>query len=153
MDSRLYFFNHFPYAAGHMPAQMPQPMHLSHQHIYHDGLLQDCWAHAPVTLPDGATITKFTSFWYVNFDEPSSTYAALLRTNYGSYGSEFEMAFTGPIMGRVNAMRVINDTTIDQPVVDNENFGYYIRMNILFDFSQQDAQFFGAVVEYTYSSP
>ncbi len=122
-------------------------------YIYYAGgvLQQWCDAYAPVTLPHGATITKFTSYWWYNVDaEPGAT--ADFRRGRFSEGNYYSYMASTEVNGRFNGVREASDTTIQNPVVDNQNYNYQVNITI-YEGSETDAQFYGAVIEYTYTSP
>lgn len=122
-------------------------------YIYPAGGVSQCeGVFAAVSFPHGATVTKFTSYWYYNADTVWGADAKLFRARLSEYNDFSEMGNTY-VNGRINAMREVSDTTIDDPVVDNQNYGYYVELRIWDYVAEADAQFYGVVIEYTYSSP
>ena len=82
---------------------------------------------APVTLPQGATITKFT-VWYFDNDAGRDMNVDLYRL---ALNSEFgEVIASVSSAGAAPANRLVEDTTITGPVVDAGSYSYTIQANL-----------------------
>jgi hypothetical protein len=110
--------------------------------------------YAPVNLPDGATVTNFSVYYYDNNmgDDLSIAYARLFR------GDSF-ITSTAVVMAQISSISTTGvdttpqysyDTTISYNTIDNQNRNYFAQ---IWDF-QPDAQsanlrFNGCRIEYT----
>jgi hypothetical protein len=79
---------------------------------------------ASANLPDGATITDFSYTAYDN-DGSANTTAQLLRTDATLIASVDTSAWTG-----TTAAQSGTTTSISAPVVNNSNYGYFVRMDL-----------------------
>ncbi len=136
------------YAAIHPAAFRPRTPGNQHT-LFEFGLVnEDLLTHefiAPIQLPHGATVTRFTLLWgdsnsSLNISAklrretiaaPMITMAALSSNDGGGHSS--------------------TTTTISSPTVDNQNYSYYIWVNM--PSSGPDLILYGAKVEYTYNGP
>ncbi len=106
---------------------------------------QQTWL-APVQLPQGATVTKFTFYW----SNPSNSVqgsATLYRTDL--MGGEVEMATASTTTSGDPTSSA--DDTISYAAVDNTQYGYYIKLLL----RQEDGAvaLYGITIEYTVSQP
>lgn len=113
------------------------------------GQLLYCWQTscqfaAGITLPHGATITKFVAYYYDNSD--NDMHAALMR---GPLYAEFPIIVADIYtQGKGITNRTSETTTFDSPVVDDQTNSYYV----LVEFAGTDdlIHFIGVRVDYDY---
>lgn len=79
---------------------------------------------APAYIPNGVTVTKFTGLVYDN-DASNSVIISLNRRSIADLTSDgFSVA--GVISSESTSPQELNDTTINYPLIDTENYVYYI---------------------------
>ncbi len=76
---------------------------------------------APVTLPDGATITAFR-YTASDADATVDSSGILWRTDNAHQASASTTGSSG--------LQTVTTTSITDPVIDNSNYGYYVYMGI-----------------------
>jgi hypothetical protein len=107
----------------------------------------DCYGEANVELPDGATVTRLVMYWYDNHsgDTPGGT---LLWQNpeTGDWGT---MASAGT-SGASAVRRTAEDDTINDATVSLSDRAYGLMVS--FPPADFDIRFYGAKIEYTYTS-
>jgi hypothetical protein len=102
--------------------------------------------YAPVQLPQGVTITNFTTYWY---DTVSENITCMLRM-----GGEL-----GPLVIMANADSQADsgygssfDDTIIVPTIDNTEYNYFVQ--VTFQPNVGDSlRFYQALIEYEYPDP
>ena len=77
----------------------------------------------PISLPDGATITSFS---YTAFDNDAVNNSSAFL--YWSGGSSVATSVTTG--GASLALQTVSTTTINEPVVDNSQYGYFFYMQV-----------------------
>jgi hypothetical protein len=97
---------------------------------------------APVYLPDGATVTKFTFYW-ANTSSSVAGSATLYRTDFK--GIEDKMAQITAVVDTPDPTSSYEDT-INYATVDNTNYDYYIWLRLRQENGEVRA--YGATVEY-----
>ncbi len=97
---------------------------------------------APVYLPDGATVTKFTFYW-ANTSSSVAGSATLYRTDFK--GNEDKMAQITAVVDTPDPTSSHEDT-INYATVDNTNYDYYIWLRLRQENGEVRA--YGATVEY-----
>jgi len=101
---------------------------------------------APVQLPQGAIVTKFTFYW-TNHSASVNGSAILRRSNLA--GTEVDMAeastevSTGPTFS--------SDNTVSYYTVDNTQYNYYIWLHLRQEGGAIDV--YGMTIEYTITTP
>ncbi len=113
-------------AAGFRPYEDGYDYENHARHLFHKhdavGGLSNGWYMAPVHLPDGATVTKMTFYWYRN-----GTYtgqAILQRTKLGEGTYENLAVAVAPQGTATNGSS--SDTTIAGGPIDNSRYAYWI---------------------------
>lgn len=101
---------------------------------------------AGVHLPTDAIVTSLKVYLYKD-DAAASLSAALYR-------HQLAYAASGDTMASINALATTGeyteeDTTISNATIDNENYRYYISMNIAPNNSSLDVRFYAAKITYT----
>jgi len=115
--------------------------------LWNDSLLNDATCTAQVHLPEGATVTRFTTYWYDN-SANTGTFTLEAKTFTRVPPATFTMGFvTTPWHDNtpINSIRV---TTIANALVDNAN-RYYMCTITLPAGSGFDLQFRGVNIEYS----
>jgi hypothetical protein len=114
--------------------------------------------YAAVTLPTGATLTGFQC-WYIDANTANN---ATFSFNLVRHDPDAEngtallaAALSDTTTGASGTALILSTTSINTPVVDNLNFGYYavatvIGTNVTLDMDQ--IQFRGCRIQYTYTS-
>jgi hypothetical protein len=98
-----------------------------------------------VNIPDGATVTE-VSFAVKDMHPTEDDACSMWRTNMAStIGAETAMAHGLTTSGTPADVR-LTDTTIDQPVIDNGRFSYFLQCRVGTDDS---TGLYGAIVTYT----
>lgn len=85
---------------------------------------------APVNLPQGATVTAMDAYVVDNDATYNISLVQLWRSNSptGSpFGTTSVMGLVGPTSGANANIQQLNVNTITNPVIDNQNFYYYVR--------------------------
>jgi hypothetical protein len=85
---------------------------------------------APLNLPDGATITALDAYVVDDDATYNVSYVQLWRVNSPTgvtFGTASNLATAGPTSGASPNIQLISDVSIATPVVDNQNFYYYVR--------------------------
>ena len=102
--------------------------------------------YAPVSLPHGATVTKFTVYYY-----DSSNDGITVTLRYSNLGTgSYAMAEAASVDGGYGSS---DDTSIDYAAVDNEMRAYYVRVQFPTSAYTGTLNFKGVVVEYEYTEP
>ncbi len=107
---------------------------------------------APISLPDGATLTSISGV----FRDSSSGHNFTVRLKRQSFGSP--EAATAVIMGSVQSQdlatpHTATDATISSPVIDAENFGYWLQLDGTVAAGGETLRFFSVKVTYTVTQP
>jgi hypothetical protein len=105
---------------------------------------------APLQLPQDAVITRVTGCFLAGRSlSPEGCCLRIGIDRSDLTGAQEVLAFAGnPEVQGGNSLVCIEDNTVDQPVVDNDNHVYYLWMSMY-----RDAVFYGMKVEYEYSTP
>ena len=98
--------------------------HSADSFYFEQSTKSNCEGMANVLLPDGATITSLKCKITVQNSAPSAVGFSLIR--YGDSGGSTVMASTGTASA---GTWPLGDTSIDDPVVDNENNYYFLDYN------------------------
>ncbi len=88
---------------------------------YYSGPSLNKFFYIPVHLPDGATITSFMGIFCDNTDATSG-WMRLMRSD------NLWMADVSSFFGPTTTPRKRTDTTINEPVIDNSQYAYYLQM-------------------------
>jgi hypothetical protein len=116
------------------------------------GLVQDSASsgsiyYAAVSLPHGATVTKFTIYYY----DDSTGGTILARLRYSNLGTgSYAMAEALSVDGGYGDTE---DTSIDYAEVDNEARAYYVHVQFPSAPYSGTLNFKGVVIEYEYTEP
>jgi hypothetical protein len=103
---------------------------------------------APVMLPHGATITGVTyHYWKSTFAADNSTFT-LKRNSVPSSGGTDTMA---TLTSSATAHTSVTTNTIATPVVDNQNFAYFMVVTLGGSAGQHCVD--AVTIRYTYTSP
>ncbi len=111
--------------------------------------------YAPVQLPHGAIVTKFTYYWQQE-DSTASGTSTLYRTNLS--GTKTEMAKASSVYN-ISGVRYgsTSDTSINNSTIDNSTYNYIIHasltVNDLGNGILFAATLYGVVIEYTINKP
>ena len=108
------------------------------------GILTPQYYYAPVYLPHKATVTKLILYGYRDA-EASSLILSLYSIDHVG---------TGAVMAEVNADWTTGfssgyDDTITDPVIDNENYNYLLRLTLDPDAVEGNVQLVHAVIEWS----
>jgi hypothetical protein len=95
--------------------------HLFHKHSPGGGL-DNGWYMAPVSLPDGATVTKMTFYWYRNGTDIGA--ARLQRTELGEGNYEDLAVAFAPTGSALNGSS--SDVFIAGGPIDNSQYAYWL---------------------------
>jgi len=101
---------------------------------------------APVNLPQGATVTKLV-LYFNDTDLSQSVFAELLR-NPVPGGETFLMASVASLVDLLGSWTYRADTTIDNPVIDNQANMYFIRVGL--PVSSAELMISGVRIDYGY---
>ncbi|MBN2174695.1 MAG: hypothetical protein JW731_11215 [Bacteroidales bacterium] len=96
---------------------------------------------APVYLPHNATVVKVTSYWQDNSTNSGTLLFSRTKLTDGS-DNTLSANYT---YWQSTVRNYLTDTTIETPVIDNNNYMYYLGL-LLYN----DILFYGAKIEYTY---
>ncbi len=96
---------------------------------------------APVYLPSNAIVVKVTTYWE---DNSTSTASLLFSRSKLSDGSGSTLS-DNETYWQSTVRNYLVDTSIDDPVIDNNNYMYTIQIWLY-----NDIKFYGAKIEYTY---
>ncbi len=107
---------------------------------------QSCAFVAGLNLPDGATVTAVRL--HARDDGPATVTLIMYRQWMYVEGGFTQMASVSP-GGEVIGIRVVSDTTIDQPLVDNTQYQYHLYMYFTTPNPANTIDIWGARVEYT----
>jgi hypothetical protein len=105
---------------------------------------------APVDLPNGATVTKLTYFYYDNSTEGLFHEARLERIyllNDLPLSTMAEIAFG--VSGNSDTIQSICDTTISNATIDNQNYMYVLYLDYAVSDVSSGLAFCGIQIEYT----
>jgi hypothetical protein len=119
--------------------------YLKHLHSPGGGV-DNGWYLAPVHLPHGAVVTKMT-FYYYDESADEGGFANLVRfdlTNADDYPYMTTLASAGSL-----GWGAVFSTTIDIPIVDNAQYGYWAYLDLP-DLSAGHIAGCGLVIEYGY---
>jgi hypothetical protein len=151
IDGNLSWYTRTGYVSVAPAAFIPDDETYQYNRDTGASLLQDSpssgsYYYAPVSLPHGATVTKFTVYY---FDDSSGTIMARLR--YSNMGTgTYAMAEALSADGGYGST---DDTSIDYAQVDNETRAYYVRVQFPASAYSGTLNFKGVVIEYQYSEP
>jgi hypothetical protein len=108
---------------------------------------QTCWF-APVNLPHGAKMTAL-AMWYM-LESPDLAIIQLVRTKFSDGAETQIVSESAPADG---GYRPVNyPITGAVQVVDNQRYGYYVRVCLEYDGAGTSPSFRGARVTYTYTN-
>jgi len=105
--------------------------------------------HAPIHLPNGATITSLKLYWFRN-DAAASGQAKLLRLRLVDT-NVYELAAANSDSSAGH--HEVEDTTINEPIVDNTNYAYFLELLIAPNDAKGDVYAKGAVITYSVDYP
>ncbi len=105
--------------------------------------------YAPVSLPDGAVVTRFEVSYY-DGDMTYNGNAYLYCIDKGN-GATYTMGSAGT--SDWSGMQHVFDETIDYAAVDNHAYNYVILIRLRYSSSQDFMRFYGAEIEYTITRP
>ncbi len=115
--------------------------------------LNEIFLVAPVSLPQGALITKFQVYY---LDDHSSKYIIIkadlrIRSLAASATSDLAVIdFSSQAIGDDDAVRTAQTTVINAPqLINNRAYQYWIYVEVDFDLATRDIRFYGASIEYT----
>jgi hypothetical protein len=137
---------------GHGYVSVPppafQPSSATHEFTLSMNMLQHLSAYtavyyAPVYLPQGATVTKFT-LYYSDASGSDDSEAILFRT--GLEGSYWSMASV-QIAGSAGIPLDVSDTTINYSLIDNSQYAYLVGWAAAGGSFHKN---YGVIIEYTY---
>lgn len=105
--------------------------------------------YAPVSLPDGAIVTRFGTTFYDS--EMSYNGTAYLYCIDKGNGVTYTMATTSTVdwLG----MQPVFDETLEYATVDNHAFSYAILIRLRYSSTPDHMRFYGAEIEYTITKP
>jgi hypothetical protein len=86
------------------------------------------WYLAPVHFPHGATVTKMTFYW-IRADAQQVGIARLQRSQLG-FDTYADMAVASSEPGSGGFIGSSTDSTIDQAVIDNNRFAYWLVLDL-----------------------
>jgi len=101
-----------------------------------------------IHLPHGAVVTSFKVYWYRD-DAAADGEANLYRCGWTEGSTTMATADSDATTGHHS----VEDTTISDATIDNENYTYGIRVQCSPNNSKDDVKFCGAVITYTVDSP
>jgi len=105
--------------------------------------------YAPVQLPQGATVTKMTFFWYDPLD-PQDAECTLFRNNMDGTKNWMADVFSTDSAGNGSSY----DDEIDYATIDNSQYAYYLRWTLRYDEGSLDETVgHGVIIEYTFTEP
>ena len=112
-----------------------------------------CTFLTPVYLPNGATVSKLT-FSYKDCSN-NDGYISLYRITRN--GTEIQMAHAVSSGGSSSSdgssgsckEATASITAIDEPIIDNVNYAYYLWLNLLKDLNDVATQAYSITIEYT----
>jgi len=96
---------------------------------------------APVYLPHNAIVVKVTTYWQDNSTNSGTLLFSRTKLTDGS-GNTLSDNYT---YWQSTVRNYLTDTTIDTPVIDNNNYSYRLGLTLY-----NDILFYGAKIEYTY---
>ena len=115
--------------------------------VYFSGASGSGSLHAPLTIPNGATITQI-KFYYIDGDATLGfTSFALQKMDHTPSGAQYSNVGSGTISNVNNSSQVFNTGQTISEVVDNTTTFYRLVITMPFDI---DLKFIGAEVQYTY---
>jgi hypothetical protein len=103
---------------------------------------------APVFLPNGAAVTKFTIFVWGTGKMPVDVYLRKLEYAVGGYS---DMALLSSDGGSPNPIEEVSTTDISNETITNDKAGYLIYATA--PHWSQDVQIMGVVIDYSYVIP
>jgi hypothetical protein len=105
---------------------------------------------APVRLPDGAQVIGLRGYYYDNQALDDGHFGLTLSRRGVTAATQSSMAHTSfDSSGVSTAVQSSVDVTIASPVIDNENFQYFLRLEFFNDDTFIDTRFYGARISYT----
>jgi hypothetical protein len=102
------------------------------------------WFHAPIYLPNDATVTKLTFYWY---DGSVPSDARLILVRYPMGGSEEDMAEVDS--SGSSGAGFGEDNTIDLSIIDNIGYSYILALRL---YDNPNLIYYNALIEYTYDA-
>jgi len=105
-------------------------------------------AYAPLHLPHGAIITKFTVTWFRD-DEAATGEIDIYRADFASAHSTLASADSNSSSG----YHTVIDTTISNATIDNTGYTYGIEIILNPNDATIDVQLIGIIIEYTITVP
>jgi hypothetical protein len=106
----------------------------------------------PVHLPDEATVTQFTVYYYDNHGvfDLSVDAALYARTLYQTLSPTTMASVSDTTSGSVGAVVSSYDNTINLPTIDNTNYQYYTWLILSMNMGYTpDVRFYGCKITYT----
>lgn len=152
IDGNLSWYTRTSYVSVAPPAFVPDDEAYAYDRDSGPGLKQDSPSagsiyYAPVSLPHGATVTKFTIYYY----DDSTNGEILARLRYSNLGTgSYAMA---EALSADGGYGDTEDTSIDHAEVDNETRAYYVRVQFPAAPYSGTLNFKGVVIEYQYTEP
>jgi hypothetical protein len=116
--------------------------------LYGDTLALDC----PIHLPEGATVTRFSVFYYDDHSliDLSIDVALRARTLFQTSAPTTMARITHTTGSAAPAVDVSVDDTIDSPTIDNTNYQYYLWLILSQNYPYHpDVRFYGCSIRYT----
>ncbi len=132
-------------ASAFVPHLNTQDWNLVGYYLNNNAVLTSQSWHAPLNFPQGVTITRFTLFGYRN-DAAAVLEIKLRRSDRENSVDTMATITADWTTGWSNKAT----ETIDDPVVDNENYMYYLSLELDPNDSTEDVRFTAAKTEFTY---
>jgi hypothetical protein len=104
--------------------------------------------YAPVQLPHGATVTKVTFYWYDSIDDDEAY--CDLRRNALDGTDEWVASMVSKDAAGAGSTET---ETINNPVVDNANYAYYLYLYLPYVDIDNQTKGYGVIIEYTFIEP
>ena len=106
---------------------------------------------ANVVLPDKATVTDFTCYWYDKSHDPAASYNfKLMRKRWFDVAATEMAKVSGStnVYASANAVRYATTYTIAEPVINTMNSSYYISGRWHVDGMGDAVRFYGCLIDY-----
>ncbi|GEM_PF-3600033 len=123
--------------------------------LYPDAAVSQAWYLAPINLPDGAVITELQAALFDNLNGSSVRLNVLRQslTTTGNGASTLAVVDTAGLAASPSN-RILTDTTIQAPVIDNQNFSYFFFAFFINPTGNgNDVRLASARLSYTVDSP
>ncbi len=107
---------------------------------------------APVYLPDGAVVTNLDAYVVDEDATYNISLAQLWRSTSTvgtAYGTASIMAQTSATTGSNPNIQLLSDNSVNTPIIDNQNYSYYVRFGGVYTATPQNIRLSRFVITYT----